>query len=1530
MIERILLDATVESTRWDFRTSAREFRRAIARSLIARFLDAAVLLTAIAATAWAGSGEAQRLSAVPIPQVAIDDNFWSPKLKVWREVTIPDCLAKFEKDGALTNFDRVRDGIGGKHSGPPWYDGLIYEMIRGSADFLAARRDASLEERLDGYIERIVAAQARDPNGYLNTYTQLERPGQRWGLNGGDDNWQHDVYNAGALVEAAVHYYRATGKTRLLEVATRLANAMADTMGSPPLKNVVPGHSLGEEALVKLYVLFREQPDLKSRMPVPVAEQRYLELAEFWIENRGHHEGRKSYGPYGQDHKPVLQQETIEGHAVRATLLCAGLVAAATVNGRADYLDAARRLWENMVQRRMYVIGGLGAVAGHEGFGPDYVLPNDGYLETCAAIGAGFFHHNLNLALGDARYADEFERVLYNAVLPGVSLKGDTYFYENPLEAGAQRVRWAWHGCPCCPPMFLKIMGALPGIVYAQGAGEVYVNLFVGSHATLTVDGVKVRLHQATRYPWSGEIQIALEPERDIEFALNVRLPAWCSEPGLRVNGTTPARIETVRGYARLQRQWRHGDGVQVSLPMPVQRLKSHPNIEANRGRVALARGPLVYCLEAEDNGGHVRNLVIPPGADLGAQHREDLLGGITVIQGSALALHRVAWPEQLYLSSARVPGVTNAPFTAIPYFANANRQPGEMRVWMAESALDAEPLPSPASGIRSEASAAQGGPGQGEAVSALDEAVDPTARDVTIEVDADRRVHRVSRYLTGACIEDVNHEVYGGIDSQRIFGESFAEPAPPQPLRGFTAFGGRWVPQDGELHAAAGDGPKLLCDVPAFADGEASVEVWFPEPGGGNAGMIVRVSEPGSGADRFAGYEVALETAGRLVLGRHRQNWEPIRTVPCAVPVRQWIKLTVRMSGPALEVLVNDRSLTRYEDTQHPLAAGAIGLRTWQRAARFRNLTSVTGGRPKQHEFAVATPGAWDAGVSGMWRALRRGSATGEFGLDEQDAFSGRQSQRVAFTGGAGEIGVENQSLNRWGMNFVSGRTYEGCVGVRAAGPTELFVALESRDGARVYAEKPLQVAGGEWQVLHFTLEPDGHDTTGRFAIKLKQPGAVLLGYACLQPGSWGRFKGLPVRKDVAEGLIGQGITVLRQGGCMVNAPEYRWKKMIGPRERRPPYAGWWYPHASNGWGIFDFLNFCEAAGFLGIPDVNMGETPQDMADFIEYANGPAGSEWGRKRAADGHPAPYGLQQLELGNEERVNEEYWQKFKPMAEAIWARDPAIVLVVGDFAYSRKIEDPFDFQGALGGITSLAAHRKILELAREHDREVWFDVHVGTEGPRPDASLAGLFSYCDALERIANGARFKVVVFEFNAGNHFQKRALANALAIQAIQRDGRIPVATSANCLQPDGQNDNDWNQGLLFLNPAQVWLQPPGYVTRMISHHCQPWLVPVGVQAPQGELDVAATRSEDGRTLVVQVVNPGEQALPAVIRLNGFKPSRPVATVEELAAPLDARNTAADPTHIAPRLDQWQHQFADGALRRTFPARSFTVLQFD
>ena len=650
------------------------------------------------------SQEFNQLQPVPIRSVLVEDSFWSPKRAIWQEVTIPDCFTKFENDrgGAFNNFDRVRDGKSDGHAGPPWYDGLVYEMIRGSADFLAARPDPVLESRIDGYIARIAAAQNRDTNGYLNTWTELQHPDQRWGLNGGNDGYQHEMYNVGALCEAAVHYYQATGKTSLLQVAVRLANYTCDQVGPSPKYELVPNHAIVEEAFAELYLFFREHPELRRNMPVPVDERRYLELAQYWIEARGHQrKDQPSYGAYNQDHKPVFEQPAIEGHAVRAALLCAGVTALAGINGRADYGEAAIRLWNNMSGKKMYVTGGIGATAAGEAFGNDYFLPNDGYLETCGAVAAGFFARNLNLLTGDARYADVLERELYNGALAGVSLAGNSYTYVNPLEAPNGNSRWSWNGCPCCPPMFLKLMGAMPGYIYAQDRAGIFVNLFVGSTARIQLAVQTVVLKQSTGYPWQGEVRIIVTPAKPSEFDLHIRIPGWCQGPSspddlyrcanrpvegaarLEVNGQAVQSPEIIRGYAKLHRRWKSGDVVQVKFDMPVQRVNANSHVEVDKSHISLMRGPVVYCFEGTDNGGAVQNLVIPPGPVFAPEYRSDLLGGVTLLHATATGVFRT--PAH---------NIVAVPFqvTAVPYYANANRGTCQMQVWMPEHQEGSKP----------------------------------------------------------------------------------------------------------------------------------------------------------------------------------------------------------------------------------------------------------------------------------------------------------------------------------------------------------------------------------------------------------------------------------------------------------------------------------------------------------------------------------------------------------------------------------------------------------------------------------------------------------------------------------------------------------------------------------------------------------------------------------------------------------------------------------------------------------------------
>ena len=564
-------------------------------------------------------------------------------------------------------------------------------------------------------------------------------------------------------------------------------------------------------------------------------------------------------------------------------------------------------------------------------------------------------------------------------------------------------------------------------------------------------------------------------------------------------------------------------------------------------------------------------------------------------------------------------------------------------------------------------------------------------------------------------------------------------------------------------------------------------------------------------------------------------------------------------------------------------------------------------------------------ARVSGMWSPVTGGSATLAADVVADRPFVGPHCQRVTFAGGTGEAGIANRGLNRCGLSLVSGRPYDGFLWVRGAAAAA--VSLESRDGERRYATAPLGApvggSGGDWRRVDFTLVPDGSDAHGQFAIRLRSAGTLDVGYAFLQPGEWGRFKGLPVRGDVVRGLLDQGVTVLRHGGSMVNARGYRWKTMIGPRDRRPPYRGTWYRYSSNGRGVADFLDLCEAMNVVPVPDLNVNEMPADVVDFAEYANGPPDGPWGRRRAADGHPQPYGINHLELGNEERVDAAYAAQFAAIADAVWARDPKLILVVGDFEYVDPIAEADHLTGATSKITDMDGHRRVLDVARRRWATVWFDVHVWTERPPASRPMDAVPSYVDAIDRLAGDTKHATVVFELNANRHEMGRAVANAQAVVRCERDGRLPVVASANCLQPDGQNDNGWDQGLLFLNPGAVWLQPPGDLTQMLARSQEPDGIHCDVTG--GPLKASAASSRDAATLVLHVGNPTDA--PVATRLDVGEAIRPThADVVQLSGPTDGRNTAADPRRVVPVHTAGPYDPSG----YTFPPRSFTTLTLE
>ena len=663
---------------------------------------AATLATpALALAAPAATGAVRDYPVKPVPFTAVHftDAFWLPRIETNRKVSIPFAFEKCEETKRVYNFERAAAALRGeqlKDKTPPGYpfdDTDLYKVIEGAAYTLSVQKDPKLEAYLDSLIAKIAAAQEKD--GYLYTTRTIdpEHP-HRWA---GTKRWElekedsHELYDLGHLYEAAVAHYQATGKRTLLDVALRTADLLDATFG-PGKQSIWPGHEITEMGLVKLYRV--------------TGDMRYLNLARFLIDQRGP-DGTPGAGrKYNQSQVKVVDQTEAVGHAVRATYLYSGVADVAALTGDEAYVKALDRIWDDVVGKKIYLTGGIGATSSGEAFGLAYELPNmSAYNETCAAIGNDFWNHRLFLLHGEGRYIDVMERILYNGLLSGVSLDGKSYFYPNPLESAGQHQRSPWFGVACCPGNMTRFLASVPGYVYAQQGDALYVNLFVASKGDVKMDGGRtVSLVQETRYPWDGAVKITVHPDKPGRFAMNVRVPGWArgeALPGdlyrfadassdpvtLKVNGQS-VPVAPEKGYARIDRAWKAGDVVELSLPMPIRRVMAKPAVEADQGRVALQRGPLVYAAEWPDNpGGHVRNLLVADDAPLTSEFRADLLGGVQVIKGRSTAL--------AYNASGAVEQHAQ-PFTAIPYYAWANRGPGEMVVWIPDRPTSARPQPLP------------------------------------------------------------------------------------------------------------------------------------------------------------------------------------------------------------------------------------------------------------------------------------------------------------------------------------------------------------------------------------------------------------------------------------------------------------------------------------------------------------------------------------------------------------------------------------------------------------------------------------------------------------------------------------------------------------------------------------------------------------------------------------------------------------------------------------------------------------------
>ena len=642
------------------------------------------LVAVLIAVAAAASAQVPSINEVSFTQVRLNDCFWTPRININRTVSIPSAFHECEVNGRFDNFALAAGLIEGEHRGDFSFDDTDpYKVIEGASYSLAVHYDAKLDHYLDSVIN--IIAKAQEPDGYLTTCVtnNCTRLSGWWGNHRWERINSHELYNSGHLIESAVAHYRATGKRTFLNVAIKNADLVCKTFGPNEGQIHRPGgHPIIEMALCKLYKV--------------TGNRTYLEGAKYFVDETGRCTDGHHPSAYSQDHKPILKQTEIVGHAVRAGYLYSGVADVAALTGDKAYQDALERIWQNMSSKKLFITGGIGSRAQGEGFGPEYELNNHtAYCETCAAIANVYWNYRMFLATGESKYIDVCERALYNNVLSGVSLSGDKFFYDNPLESSGEHGRQRWFGCACCPGNITRFVASVPGYIYATQGKDIFVNLYAQGKAKVG----NTELEQTTDYPWDGKVCIRINKGGG-KFAIKLRIPSWLKgsptnnnlyryadgntpTPSCFVNGSDVS-IDRLADYIVLVRNWKKGDVIELNLPMAVRRIIANDNAEDNRGKTALERGPIVYCLEGCDQTDHtVFNKYILNNAVITAHHDARLLGGVTILDGDAKALQQDGT-------------VKDVRFRAVPYATWNNRGSGQMAVWIAASPAYAVTTPQP------------------------------------------------------------------------------------------------------------------------------------------------------------------------------------------------------------------------------------------------------------------------------------------------------------------------------------------------------------------------------------------------------------------------------------------------------------------------------------------------------------------------------------------------------------------------------------------------------------------------------------------------------------------------------------------------------------------------------------------------------------------------------------------------------------------------------------------------------------------
>ena len=628
------------------------------------------------------------IDPVPFTSVKVTDQFWGQRLKANREVTIPLAFSKCEETGRYDNFVKAAHPSGDyKVGGYSFDDTDVYKTIEGASYLLQTYPDKKLKQYIDSVL--VIVAAAQEPDGYLFTArTMNPKHPHEWA---GSRRWEkveelsHEFYNLGHMVEGAIAHYQATGQRNFLDIAIRYADCVCREIGDNPGQQVrVPGHQIAEMALAKLYTV--------------TGDRKYLDQAKFFLDKRGHTDRRDEYS---QAHKPVVEQDEAVGHAVRAAYMYSGMADVAALTGDSAYIRAIDRIWDNIVGKKYYITGGIGATSQGEAFGKNYELPNmSAYCETCASIGNVYLNYRLFLLHGESKYYDVLERTLYNGLIAGVSLDGGSFFYPNPLESMGQHQRQPWFGCACCPSNVSRFIPSLPGYVYAVKDNQVYVNLYLSNKATLKIGRKSVTLSQETRYPWNGDIALTVDKNSAGRFAMKLRIPGWVRNQvvpsdlytytdgkrlsyQVKVNGELQEAELGADGYFTVTRQWKKGDKVELHFDMEPRVVKANARVEADRGRVAVERGPLVYCAEWPDNDFDVLSVLLNRQPSFTVTEKPDLLYGLNQIQTPAQTLK--------YDAEGRL-SVQDVTLTLIPYYAWAHRGSGRMAVWLPSDVKAARP----------------------------------------------------------------------------------------------------------------------------------------------------------------------------------------------------------------------------------------------------------------------------------------------------------------------------------------------------------------------------------------------------------------------------------------------------------------------------------------------------------------------------------------------------------------------------------------------------------------------------------------------------------------------------------------------------------------------------------------------------------------------------------------------------------------------------------------------------------------------